>query len=261
VAIRTGHDSGVINQVYWALSLWHLGYPEQALVQGRITVERAIKLRHQFTLAHAHNHVAWLSQFCGLGRAAREGAEAAIRISEEQGFGFWSAVATMVRGAALVLEGECERGIEDIRRGMVHTRGSGARLLDTHYAMFLADGLLRLGQLPEALATVEAGLAHAEEFETRFVEPELHRVKGEILLAGSPTDLGTPEDCFRRSLALAERQGSRAAELRAATSLHRLLRAGPRAAESRVRLAGVLGWFTEGFGLPDLVAAQTLLDK
>ncbi|HUR52761.1 MAG TPA: AAA family ATPase, partial [Gemmataceae bacterium] len=35
IAARTGHDSGVINQVYWALSLWHLGYPEQAQVQAR----------------------------------------------------------------------------------------------------------------------------------------------------------------------------------------------------------------------------------
>ncbi|WP_020471361.1 protein kinase domain-containing protein [Zavarzinella formosa] len=261
IALRTGHDSGVINQVYWALSLWHLGYPEQAMVQGRITIERAIERRHQFTLAHAYNHVGWLAHFCGLGRATREAADTALRISDEQGFGFWSAIATMTRGAALILEGECERGIEDVRRGMFHTRASGARLLDTLYATFLADGLLRLGQLDEALATVDTGIAQAGETTTRFVEPELHRIRGEILLAATPPDRGAARDCFLRSLALAGQQGSRAAELRAAISLHRLLRGGPEAAESRARLAGIFGRHIEGFGLPDLVAARLLLDE
>ena len=48
----------------------------------------------------------------------------------------------------------------------------------------------------------------------------------------------------------------RAAELRAATSLHRLLRT----AESRAILADGFGRYTEGLDLPDLVAARTLLD-
>jgi predicted ATPase len=261
IALRTGHDSGIINQSYWALALWHLGYPEQALVQAQDAVKRAVELRHQFTLTHAHHHVAWLAYLCGLGRAAREAAEATIRIAEEQGFAFWIAEATMVRGAAMILDGEVERGIDDVRRGGVHTRASGASLLDTHYAMFLGDGLLRLGQLPEALATVDTGLAHAEASAVRVLEPELHRLKGEILLAGSPTGRDAAGECFLRSWAVAERQGARAAQLRAACSLHRLARAGPGAAEARARLSTVLAGYTEGHGLPDLVAARTLLDE
>jgi hypothetical protein len=261
VATRIGQNAGVLNQVYRALALWHLGYPDQALREGRVAVERAVELRHQFTLAHTHNHIAWLWHFCGLASAAREGAEAAIRISAEHGYGFWWAVATMARGAALVLEGECERGVDDIRRGMVNTRASGARLLESQYAMFLGDGLLRLGHLAEAREAVEAGLAHAAESETRFVEPELHRLRGEILLAGSPAAAAPAEECFRRSLAVAGEQSARGAELRAAMSLHRLLRGGPRAAESRALLAEIFGRFTEGFTLSDLVAARALLDE
>ncbi|HVK14573.1 MAG TPA: AAA family ATPase, partial [Gemmataceae bacterium] len=256
IALRTGHDSGVINQAYWALCLWHVGCPEQARVQARLTLERAVALKHHFTLAHAHNHAAWFFLHCGLGRAAREEAEAAIRISEEHGFGFWIAVATLTRGAALILEGEYERGIEDVRTGAARTQASGARLLDSQYAMFLGDGLFRLGRLSDALAAVQTGLAEADATETRFVEAELHRLRGEILLAATPADRAAPEECFRRSLAVAGRQGSRAAELRAATSLHRLLRT----AESRAILADGFGRYTEGLDLPDLVAARTLLD-
>jgi hypothetical protein len=93
------------------------------------------------------------------------------------------------------------------------------------------------------------------------VQPELHRLRGEILLAGSPANREAAEECFLRSLAVAQRQSSRAAQLRAALSLLRLSRGGPGAAESRTRLAGIFGEFTEGFGLPDLVAARTLLDE
>jgi hypothetical protein len=261
IALRTGHDSGIINQSYWALALWHLGYPEQALVQTHDAVKRAVELRHQFTLTHAHHHVAWLAYFCGLGRVAREAVEAAMRIAEEQGFAFWIAESTMVRGAALILDGEVERGIDDVRRGFVFLHAAGATLLDTHYAMFLGDGLLRTGQLPEALATVGAGLAHAERSAIRVLEPELHRLKGEILLAGSPTDRDAAEACFVRSWDVGERQGSRAAQLRAAISLYRLARGGPRAPESRARLAAVYGEYTEVHALPDLVAARTLLNE
>jgi hypothetical protein len=261
IALRTGHDSGIINQSYWALALWHLGYPEQALAQAHDAVKRAVELRHQFTLTHAHHHVAWLAYLCGLGRVTREAAEASIRIAEEQGFAFWIAESTMVRGAAMILDGEVERGIDDVRRGIVFLHAAGATLLDTHYAVFLGDGLLRVGQLPEALATVDTGLAHAERSAIRVLEPELLRLKGEILLAGSPTDRGAAGACFLRSWDVGERQGSRAAQLRAAINLYRLARGGPRAPESRAKLAAVYGEYTEGHALPDLVAARTLLDE
>jgi predicted ATPase len=224
-------------------------------------VKRAIELRHQFTITHAHHHVAWLAYFCGLGRVAREAIDAALRIAEEQGFAFWIAESTMVRGAALILDGEVERGIDDVRRGGVYTHAAGATLLDTHYAMFLCDGLLRIGRLDEAMATVDAGLAHAEASYVRVLEPELHRLKGEILLASSPANRDAANECFLRSIAVAERQDSRAARLRGAMSLYRLARGTADAAESRTRLAEVFAEYAEGFAFPDLVAAKALLDE
>jgi len=261
IALRTGHDSGIINQSYWALALWHLGFPEQALAQAHDSVKRAIELRHQFTLTHAYHHDAWLAYYCGLGREAREAAEASIRIAEEQGFAFWIGESTMVRGAGMILDGQVERGIDDVRRGFVHIRATGAHLLDTHYAMFLGDGLLRIGQLPEALATVDTGLAEAEETAVRVLAPELHRLRGEILLADSPTRADAARESFRLSWELAERQSARAAQLRTACSLYRLARGGQGAAEARARLAGVYAEYTEGHGLPDLIAARALLDE
>ena len=52
----------------------------------------------------------------------------------------------------------------------------------------------------------------------------------------------------------------RSLELRAATSLARLFRDQGRREDARRTLAGIYGWFTEGFDLPDLRAARALLD-
>jgi predicted ATPase len=49
--------------------------------------------------------------------------------------------------------------------------------------------------------------------------------------------------------------------LRAASSLARLWTEVGRRDEARNLLAPVYGWFTEGFGTPDLKEAKALLDK
>ena len=50
-------------------------------------------------------------------------------------------------------------------------------------------------------------------------------------------------------------------ELRAATSLARLLRDQGKRAEARALLAPVYAWFTEGFDTGDLVEANALLEE
>jgi predicted ATPase len=58
----------------------------------------------------------------------------------------------------------------------------------------------------------------------------------------------------------AQRQQARSLELRATTSLARLLQSLGRNYEAREHLAGVCNWFTEGFDTADLKEATTLLE-
>ena len=67
------------------------------------------------------------------------------------------------------------------------------------------------------------------------------------------------EKSFREALAQAAQQSCRPLQLRAATSLARLLGEKGRRDEARDLLAPVYGVFTEGFERPDLQAAKTLL--
>ena len=62
-----------------------------------------------------------------------------------------------------------------------------------------------------------------------------------------------------RALSIAQDQGSRAWELRAATSLATLWKGGSKSHDGRTLLTGVLGWFTEGADTADVRNARTLL--
>jgi predicted ATPase len=91
------------------------------------------------------------------------------------------------------------------------------------------------------------------------MEPEMYRVRGELRLKQG--DSGAADADFRTAIALAQKMSARAWELRAATSLARLLRDTGRRDEALTMLAEVYGWFTEGFDTADLKDAKALLDE
>jgi predicted ATPase len=94
----------------------------------------------------------------------------------------------------------------------------------------------------------------------RFFEADLHRLKGELLLAsGAP--MTDAEDCFRTAITIAQRQQAKSWELRASLSLARLLMKQGRHAQARAMLAEIYNWFTEGFDTADLTDAKALLDE
>ena len=151
---------------------------------------------------------------------------------------------------------------------------AGAQLLDTSVdtvvqsnlgfrsingLTLLAEALGRAGRIAEGLALVEAGI---EQFEANCITPELVRLKGELsLLQGMPGAAGSAEALFRQALDGARERGTLSWELRAATSLARLLRDQRRPADAIACLQPVYDRFTEGFGTADLIAAKQLLDE
>ena len=66
---------------------------------------------------------------------------------------------------------------------------------------------------------------------------------------------------FERALAIARRSGARLWDLRAATSLARLLYRHGERADALALLQPVLGAFAEGYEAPDLVDARAVLRR
>jgi len=69
------------------------------------------------------------------------------------------------------------------------------------------------------------------------------------------------QKAFEDALRVAQRQGAKAYELRAATSLARLWGERSRRAQAYDLLAPIYGWFTEGLETADLTEAKLLLDQ
>src|SRR5262249_51456920 len=92
-------------------------------------------------------------------------------------------------------------------------------------------------------------------------EPELCRLKGELLLQQNSANQADAETCFHHALDIARSQQAKSLELRATTSLARLWQQQGKRQEAHDLLASVYNWFTEGFDTADLKDAKTLLDE
>jgi predicted ATPase len=259
-AAYTGHNAGVTHRCYLALALWHLGLPDQALRVDRESRELARAIGHAFSLGHAVDFSACLYQFCRLGAEAQAAGEEETAIATEQGFPLWHALGTLHKAAGMHLQGRREEALPLLLKGLNAFRATGAGVRMPYYLGMLGDAYKQAGRFEDALQAFNEALAIAERNDDRFEEAELHRLKGELLLAESP-DQAAAEGCFQQALATAVRQQSKAWELRAATSLARLWQRQGRRDEARAALAAVYGTFTEGFTTPDLVDAKALLDS
>ena len=125
----------------------------------------------------------------------------------------------------------------------------------------LAEAYGESGQAEEGLRLLVEALTTADQQGMHLWEPELYRVKGELLLRQTVPDAPEAESCFRQALDIARCQEAKSLELRAAISLSRLWQRQGKRAEAYELLAPIYGWFTEGFDTVDLQDAKALLEE
>jgi len=104
-------------------------------------------------------------------------------------------------------------------------------------------------------------LAMAYDYDAHEYEAEMHRLKGELLLRRDDSNAAEAEDCFLRAIEIARNWSAKSWELRATTSLARLLNRPDRRDEACRKLAVIYDWFTEGFDTADLKDAKALLHE
>lgn len=116
-----------------------------------------------------------------------------------------------------------------------------------------------LGQFDEAWRCIDAAMTTMQATKERWCEAEAHRVAGEIALKSPQRDEAKAQAHFEQSLTIAQAQHARAWELRAATSLARLLSYQGKREMAYDLLAPTYDWFIEGFNTSDLREAEALL--
>jgi predicted ATPase len=253
--LYVGTDPGVLFFSYAAITLWHLGYSDQALQRSRETLTLAHQRSHSFSLAQALNYAALLHQYRREVGAARTHAETALELSHAQGFTQRLAVGMIHRGWALAMQGQGDEGIAEIRRGISAWQATGAEIALPYYLSMLTEALGKSGRTEEGLPVLTEALAWVDKHGERYYEAELYRLKGELLRHAEEAEV-----CFRQALAVACRQQAKSWELRAATSLARLWQQQGKRAEAHHLLAPIYGWFTEGFDTADLQEGKALLE-
>jgi predicted ATPase len=148
-----------------------------------------------------------------------------------------------------------------MREGISELRSMGTLFSLLSLFAGLADACARCGNVDEGLAAVEEGLAMMRTGGEHFSLPEIHRIKGKLLLTGSANDRNAAEAAFSEALSIARAQQAKLLELRAAMSMARLWRDQGKPQQARELLAPVYGWFTEGFDTLDLKEAKALLEE
>jgi predicted ATPase len=271
-----GHDPGACCRSFAALTLWLLGYPDQALKRSQEALTLARALSHPHSLAHALSLAAKFHQFRREGQAAQGRAEAAITLSTEQGFPLWLAWGTIQRGWALAEQGQGEEGIAQIHQGIAAIQATGAEFQRTYFLALLAEAYGKRGQAEEGLTVLAEALGVVDKNEERYYEAELYRLKGTLTLQSkvqSPKSKvyipqsafrnpqSEAEECFWKAIEIARRQSAKSLELRATVSLARLWQRQGKQKEAHDILAEIYSWFTEGFDAKDLQEAKAMLDE
>ena len=261
-AVRFGFDQRVAARTILARVLWLLGYPDQGSRTAEAAIEDARASNHATSLCYALADAACQIALWTDDRAAAERyAEALVDYSSRFALPAWHPTGRLYQAVLLIRSGDVVDGLERLPAGFQDA--SDARYAWTHaMVLAVAEGLARGGHVDAALATVQHAIDRCERNQERWLLAELLRLKGEFVLRQDGSAVAaTAEDYFQQALDVAQQQEALSWELRAATSLARLLRSQGRLAEALEALRPVYDRFTEGFGTVDLIAAKQLLDE
>jgi DNA-binding winged helix-turn-helix (wHTH) protein/predicted ATPase len=253
---RTGSHP-LLTQGVLAIGLQCLGFPDQGAKRSEAAIADARRLVQPTYLAVG---LALGSLHSALARdqpGLTERSDALMAVASEQGLPFYQAWAAMFRGHAKVRQGDVAEGMALLRGGEAAYRRTGAVMWLPCFIALLAEAHEMSGQTLEAACLLDDAARLAERTGERWYAAELYRQKGGLMLRQGHSE--AVERLYSKALSIAQEQGAKLWELRAATSLARLHREQGRRAEACDVLAPICGWFTEGFNTAELHEAKALL--
>jgi class 3 adenylate cyclase/predicted ATPase len=261
VPLYSAHHPAVCGYAWDALLSWLRGRPDAA----RRCVERAVSLANELgdamSAAFALYVKALVHRMMLEPKLALEIAGAAINTAEDVGFLYVLRHARVVKGWALTELGRAEEGVGQIREETDALSANREELWLTLSLATLADACLRAGRIEHGLKAIGDALELVRRSGECFWEAEINRLRGELLLGQSPSDPALARASVEHAIKKARQQGAKSLELRATTSLARMLKSTDRRDEARAMLAEIYNWFTEGFDTADLKEAKALLEE
>jgi class 3 adenylate cyclase/predicted ATPase len=261
-ALLAGQDVGVTSLSVLALVCFQLGELDVALRCHEQALALSERLGHAFSRAYALGCAAWFRLYMRDHAVAQALADEAVALSQEQSFGWWLVWGTILGGSARAGRGEAGAASQ-IEQWIGLWRQTGSGFTVPYFLGLLSNARRGEGELDEAERLLHEARQLAEANRERFFAAELERLQGELVLVRAGSEdadvVVRAEAALRGAMETARAQGARAWELRAASSLARLLGGRGEGSEGRRVLSGVLEAFEGQAETPELAEARGLV--
>ena len=250
-------DNGTLALSCLAVTLWELGEVDRA----RECIEKAIRrgqdLGHAPSMAHPLQWLTYLELRRRDAAAALRSAEALAELGRQHAMPYWALTGKILAASARGLMQDAAGAAEELRQTL-RTAVEQGRSRNWAQVARLAELEAETLGLDGALARLDEAESIAARGETRLGLPDLHLLRGELLIRREPSDQAGVEQSYRTALEIAKQQGARTYALSAALALAKIYRSTGRSVEAH----GVLGAALEGFAptpeFPAIAEAQSL---
>lgn len=240
---------------FLALVLWPLG----SIDRSRRLARQAVKVpggKRALAQVNALVHKAVFDGLCG---DMLEETDTVLALAREHGMPLYAAAGTHLSGLEKWRAGDRINGLAEMRRGWTLLHENDCYLCEPFWGMQVAVANAEVGQVETALDILKELIVWAEQSGQHWLDAELHRVHGELLLRNDRSKPSSAEEAFHRALEIARRQQTRTFELRSAIGLARLYRMNDRTEAVCDLLAPALADFDAAQDLPEIEQAGKLL--
>lgn len=256
------HDPGCCSLGMRALSHMMLGNLDQVEVALGAGLDLSERVDHKPSRAQTHMFCAETFVVLDRMEEAETHLNLCIPLAEKYSLANYLIPAKIMHGLVLVVRGKIEAGIEQAQTALETLKSRP----QARFHLPIRIGIVGMakaaaGDNEGALQLYATALEAVSITGERWYEPELLRLKAEMLLGRPKADEEEAEECLKAAIDVAQQQEARFWELRAAVALSQLRLRQGRRREGRDCLAPVYAGFTEGFATRDLKQAKALLEK
>lgn len=251
-----GYDPAVASLGFSSITVWLLGFPDEARHRAQLAVTRSEAIGIPLGLVNALDMALSVEHFRNDLESGRLLLNALDECMARYDVEYTYSRPLAARNWILLRGGDASAAMTGMRRDINKVRMTGHGIFHGLMYNTLAQACIAAGAVPEGMEAIEQAMqiAHGGE---RVLEAESWRLKGELLRTEGNNEQA--EQSFRTALTVAGEQSALSLELRAANSLGRLNRDTGCAPDAAERLAKTLERFTEGYDALDLREAGLIL--
>ncbi len=175
-------DTFVTSMSMLARVLARLGFLDEAVERAAASVSLANELAHPPSVAYATFWLGWIRHARAEYSDACRHLEAAMSVSRKHGLPQIAEWGRVVRGSSLAHLGRAAEGISEIRTSLDNQLAMRCLLERPYCLTLLAEALVLVDGLQEALALCDEALRIASKTQGRSYEQETHRIRRKILV-------------------------------------------------------------------------------